>query len=257
MSNINAFLAGSTGLVVRTPCTLQKASTNLDQGSNILNALLSHPSIAHASAFTRRALPQSSPKLSTLPADPPSVKDTATWPTLLPNPAPTPSVFLSALGTTRAQAGSVEKQRAIDHDLNLELAKSAKAAGVTTYVLVSTSGASSASSFAYPKMKGELEEAVRALGFEHTVILRPGLIVGAREDSRPAEFALRKVAGLAGALSDSLKDFWAQDAEVIARAAVNAGVQCVEGKREKGVWEIGQKDVVRLGRTEWTVQEQK
>ena len=43
----------------------------------------------------------------------------------------------------------------------------------------------------YSKMKGELEDSVNALGFDHTIIVRPGLIVGGREDSRPAEFAIR------------------------------------------------------------------
>ncbi|OJD33975.1 nad dependent epimerase dehydratase family protein [Diplodia corticola] len=242
MANINALLAGSTGLV----------------GSNILTTLLSHPSIAHTSAFTRRALPHDSPKLSTLPASPSPDQDSAAlWPTLIPTATPTPTLYLSALGTTLAQSGSASAQRLIDYDLNLALATAAKAAGIKTFVLISTAGASSGSAFAYPKMKGELEEAVRALEFEHTVILRPGLIVGERADARPAEFALRKVAGFAGCLGNGFKDFWAQDAEVIARAAVAAGVKCVEGAGEKGVWEVGQKDIVRLGRTEWAVEEQK
>lgn len=100
-------------------------------------------------------------------------------------------------------------------------------------------------------MKGELEDAVQALGFEHCVIVRPGVIVGERQDSRPAEAAVRKVAWLAGLVSNVAKDIWAQDAEVIARAAVKAGLLCVDGRREKGVWVLGAGDVVRLGRTEW------
>jgi len=43
----------------------------------------------------------------------------------------------------------------------------------------------------YSKMKGELEDSVNALGFDHTIIVRPGLIVGGREESRPAEFVIR------------------------------------------------------------------
>jgi uncharacterized protein YbjT (DUF2867 family) len=102
----------------------------------------------------------------------------------------------------------------------------------------------------YMKMKGELEDAVKSLEFERTVIVRPGLIVGVREDSRPPEAGLRKLANLMGAVSGGvLKDFWAQDAEVIARAAVNAALQA-EGREEK-VWVVEQGDVVRLGRTEW------
>jgi hypothetical protein len=103
----------------------------------------------------------------------------------------------------------------------------------------------------YSKMKGELEEAVKALDFEHTVILRPGLLVGDRQESRPAEFVVRKIAGFAGALSNGLKDFWAQDDEVVGKAAVSAGLKALKGEGPK-VSIVGQSDVVRLGRTEWS-----
>jgi uncharacterized protein YbjT (DUF2867 family) len=157
-------------------------------------------------------------------------------------------VLFSGLGTTRAQVGGFEAQRKIDYDLNLDLARSAKEAGVDTYVLISSNGANTAAYFAYPKMKGELEEAVKGLGFKYTVIVRPGLIVGERSESRPAEAALRSLAkGLRG-LTPKMTDWWAQDASVIARAAVNAGVQCVDGKKEDGVWVIEMKDIVELGK---------
>lgn len=88
-------------------------------------------------------------------------------------------MFVSALGTSRAAAGGVANQRKIDYDLNLELAKAAKAAGTKTYVLISSSGANSGSKLGpYMKMKGELEDAVKALDFEHCLVLRPGLLVG-------------------------------------------------------------------------------
>jgi uncharacterized protein YbjT (DUF2867 family) len=134
--------------------------------------------------------------------------------------------------------------------LNLALAQAAKASGVKVYVLISTGGANPNSMLGYPKMKGELEEAVKALDFEHTVILRPGLLVGERQESRPAEFVLRKIAGFAGALSHGLKDVWAQDDEVVGKAAVSAGLEALKGEGQK-VWVVGQSDIVRLGRTEW------
>jgi uncharacterized protein YbjT (DUF2867 family) len=214
------------------------------KGSNILQALASHPSFTSVHVFARRKLATASPKV-TLIESPESEK----WPSLFPKNA---SIFFSGLGTTRSQAGGVENQRKIDLDLNLELAKAAKAAGVQTYVLISSGGANANSKMPYPKMKGELEDAVKALGFKHTVILRPGLIVGDREDSRPPEFVIRKIAGFAGHfLGNKAKDFWAQDADVIGKAAVHAGLQCLEGKREEGDWLVCQADIVRLGRTEW------
>jgi uncharacterized protein YbjT (DUF2867 family) len=106
----------------------------------------------------------------------------------------------------------------------------------------------------YLKMKGELEDTVKGLGFEHTVILRPGLILGTREDSRPAEAVVRKIAGVAGwLLGNGGTDFWSQGADVIAKAAVAGGLQALEGKVTENVWVVEQSDIVRLGRTEWKV----
>ncbi|APA15696.1 hypothetical protein SS1G_09488 [Sclerotinia sclerotiorum 1980 UF-70] len=245
-------IVGSTGLV----------------GSHILNTLLSHPSISTIHSLSRRS-PQepaatSSPKLHPLISE-----DTKTWSSLLSSITPSPSIFFSALGTTKAQAGSIEAQRKIDLELNLELARTfannnseSQDANPKSkiYILISTRGANSTSRIPYSKMKGELEDAVTnelADSFKHVVILRPGLIVGERDDSRPAEFALRKVAGWVGWLGgDACRDFWAQDATVIARAAVNAGLRAQEGRDSDGgviprVWVLGQADIVRLGRGEW------
>lgn len=99
-------------------------------------------------------------------------------------------------------------------------------------------------------MKGEIEEHIKELDFDHTVIVRPGLIAGRREETRYAEGVIRGVAALAGRVSNSLKDFWAQDAEVIARAAVSAGLKALEEGGDK-VTIVGQSDIIRLGRTEW------
>ncbi|CAD0087850.1 unnamed protein product [Aureobasidium vineae] len=228
MADLTCTLAGSTGLV----------------GGNIYSILSSHPSVSGLYAYARKDLPTASAKVHPLVSS-----DSSTWASLYPQAS---SIFFSALGTTRGAAGSVANQRKIDYDLNLELAKKAKENGATTYVLISSQGANATSFLAYPRMKGELEEAVKQLGFEHTVILRPGLIVGQREDSRPPEFAIRKIAGLAGKISEPwLKDFWAQDADVIAKAAISAGLQCHGGKAQQKVWIIGQSDIIRLGKTEW------
>jgi uncharacterized protein YbjT (DUF2867 family) len=169
--------------------------------------------------------------------------------------SPVPSIFISALGTTRAQAGSIENQRKIDFDLNLAMAKAAKDAGVQTYVLISGAGTNPSSRIAFIRMKVELEEAVKGLGFKYCVLVKPGLIVGSRKESRPTEHVARTIANVIGAISTKAKDAWAQDADVIAKAAVNAGLQCVEGNHEEGIWTLSQADIVRLGRTEWKMPE--
>jgi len=160
--------------------------------------------------------------------------------------------LFSALATTRGAAGSFAAQYKLEHDLNIELARAAKAAGTKVYVLISALSASSKSWVAYSKMKGEIEEHIIELGFEHTVILRPGLIAGNREESRPAEAVVRKLAGLLGKISTPyLKDPWAQDADVIAKAAVSAGLKAANGEAPAKVWELGAADIIRLGRKEW------
>lgn len=216
------------------------------QGSQILSTLATHPAITSIHAFTRKKTPTTEPdsKVTYI-----SDTDSSSWSFKYPKGVP---LFFSALGTTARQAGGFEKQRKIDYDLNVELAKAAKEAGVTVYVLISTSGASPTSSIPYSKMKGELDETVKQLGFKHTIILKPGLLVGTRGDSRPGEFVARKVATILGAVSGNvLKDPWAQDAEVVARAAVSAALEAISGKRPEGATMLGQSDIVRLGREEW------
>lgn len=100
-------------------------------------------------------------------------------------------------------------------------------------------------------MKGELEEQVKQMGFQNAIILRPGLIMGTREDRRPFEFGARKVAaGLKALTGGLLSNGWAQEAHVIARAAIHSALDCATGKRQPGVWVLEQADIVKLGACE-------
>jgi uncharacterized protein YbjT (DUF2867 family) len=136
--------------------------------------------------------------------------------------------------------------------LNVELARAAKEAGSKVYVLISAATADKNSRFGYVKMKGEIEEDIKALGFDHTVIVQPGIISGQREESRPMEAVIRHVAGFAGMInSHYLKDWWAQDADMIAKAAVSAGLKALDGEAPSKVWLLKGPDIVRLGRTDW------
>ncbi|KAF2870084.1 NAD dependent epimerase/dehydratase family protein-like protein [Massariosphaeria phaeospora] len=224
-----AALVGSTGLT----------------GSHILQELLASPSISTVYAYARRAIPNPTASAKLHPLTTP---DTSTWPSLFQSTTPPPSLFFSALGQNRSAPGGPTARRAIDIDLNLSLARAARAAGVGTYVLISTAGADSSSRFAYTRTKGELEDAVRGLGFAHTVILRPMLLVGEREAGEGVlEWGLKRLAGGLGKVSRGLVDRWAADIGVVVRAAVGAGWECVEGRREEGVWVLEQGDIVRLG----------
>ena len=85
-------------------------------------------------------------------------------------------VLFSCLGTTLKAAGSKEAQWKIDYEYQYEFAKAARENGVDNYVLVSSSGASPDSLLFYPRMKGELEDAVKALGFPKLSIFKPPIL---------------------------------------------------------------------------------
>ena len=220
-------------------------SDNL-QGGHIYTTLSKHAAVNTIYAYSRKELPISE-KLKPLIS-----KDSASWPAQYPKGA---DLFISGLGTTRAVAGGLENQRKIDYDLNLDLAKAAKEAGTKTYVLISSGGANSTSSFAYMKMKGELEDAVKALDFDHCIILRPGFLVGARDASSGKAMAstiIGGVANFAGAVSGGmLKNAWAQDGDVVAKAAVRSGLDCIDGKEKEKFRILSQSEIVKLGKTEW------
>ena len=95
------------------------------------------------------------------------------------------------MGTTLKAAGSKEAQWAIDYEANLEFAKAARENGVNTLVLISASGANSASRLFYQRMKGELEQAIIALNFPHLIIFRPPLLIRPNSDRLGEKIAER------------------------------------------------------------------
>jgi len=126
------------------------------------------------------------------------VGGTGEWPTLIE--AAHGDVLVCALGTTRKAAGSDEAFRAVDHDLVLETARAARAAGIDRMILVSSVGADAESTNLYLRTKGEVEQALGELGFARLDILRPGLLRGRRIEDRPLEMAGQVIAPLADLL---------------------------------------------------------
>jgi uncharacterized protein YbjT (DUF2867 family) len=158
---MTALLFGSTGAV----------------GSQILATLLSSTSFTSITTISRRAPPVEDEKLNAIVET-----NSAEWAPRIAKLSPLPSTVFNTVGTTRASAGSLAAQWKIDHDLCIENAKVAKAAGVKTYVYCSSAGTSGSwSPFAlspYARMKRGVENAIKELEFEHAIILRPGMILG-------------------------------------------------------------------------------
>jgi uncharacterized protein YbjT (DUF2867 family) len=97
-----------------------------------------------------------------------------------PGALPTADALYIALGTTIKVAGSKAAFRAVDFDAVVNVARAARAAGVTRCAVVSALGANAQSGVFYNRVKGEMEAALATLGFERLVIARPSLLAGAR-----------------------------------------------------------------------------
>lgn len=88
---------------------------------------------------------------------------------------------LCALGTTIAVAGSQAAFRAVDVDAVVAFARAARQAGAKRFAVVSALGADARSRVFYNRCKGEMEAALREIGFDRLVIARPSLLLGNRE----------------------------------------------------------------------------
>jgi uncharacterized protein YbjT (DUF2867 family) len=186
-------LAGATGLV----------------GHSMLQGLLDDGGVASVHALGRRQPQLRHPKLVA------HVVDFAALP-----PLPALDEVYLALGTTIRAAGSETAFRAVDFDACLAVARAAHAAGARRAGLVSAMAANPRSRVFYSRVKGELEQAVGALGFDGFVIARPSLLLGDRsrlgQPARPLE-SLGMAAGrvLGGVLPRHYRPI---DAEAVARA---------------------------------------
>ncbi|TVY84642.1 Mitochondrial protein fmp52-2 [Lachnellula suecica] len=211
-------------------------------GSQILAALLATDSFAFIKTISRRLPTSQSPKLQAL-----EEADTSKWGPMIASLSPPPSVVFNAVGTTRAAAGGIKEQWKIDHDLCIENAKAAKAAGVKTYVFISSAGTRGFVSgyVPYSKMKIGVEDAIKDLGFEHAVIVRPGMILGAE---KPKAAFFEK---LLGSMPNGIRDSMGQNRTIIARSAVAAAQLVGEGKAPSSFWILEQADVLKFGRDEW------
>ncbi|ODQ77128.1 hypothetical protein BABINDRAFT_163855 [Babjeviella inositovora NRRL Y-12698] len=235
MSDKSAILIGSTGLV----------------GSAILRQLTSGAtSYSTLTTVTRREVPFQSQLSSQNHVKNVVEKDNTKWAALIT--AAKPNVMYSALGTTKAIAGGFPQQWKIDYDLNLELATAAKDSGATTYVLISSSGASASSRFPYLRMKGELEDRVLELGFKNTVILRPGFILGEREVSQG--LAINILGAVAGSVHNSFLASamgYPVKHEEIALAAIDYALRVERGAgdpKNKGIFFVESKEIASLSK---------
>ena len=97
-------------------------------------------------------------------------------------------VVFCAIGTTQKKVkGDKEAYRKVDYDITVNAAKFCKMNGCETFVFVSSVGGNSKSNNFYLKLKGEVEDAVKAVGLKSVHIMRPSVLLGDRKEFRLGE----------------------------------------------------------------------
>jgi uncharacterized protein YbjT (DUF2867 family) len=167
-------VAGATGLV----------------GGEILAGLVADEGVAEVRVLVRRPLDRGAltPKVRELVADFDALDANPDWFRV--------DQVLCALGTTIRKAGSRDAFRRVDFDYPFAVARLAHAQGARHFLLVSSAGADARSRVFYSRVKGELEDAVRAVGFTALTIARPSVLIGPREERRAGELVLKRLAPL-------------------------------------------------------------
>jgi uncharacterized protein YbjT (DUF2867 family) len=136
----------------------------------------------------------------------------------------------TALGTTIRKAGSQQAFRRVDFEYPLSAAKQALNAGAKQFILVSSVGADPGSRNFYLRTKGELEQAVSALGFQAVHIFRPSILLGKREEFRAGERVATVIAPVLNLmLMGVLRRYRAIRAATVGRAMVAAARQAIIG----------------------------
>ena len=160
-----AALIGATGLI----------------GNHLLAELLNDPFYDTVRVLIRRPFEFSHPKLEK------KIVDFNDGDSLLLALANSDAVFC-AIGTTQRKVkGDKQAYRKVDYDIPVNTALFCKMTGCQTFVLVSSVGANSKSNNFYLKLKGEVEDEVKAAGLRSVHIMRPSMLLGDRKEFRPGE----------------------------------------------------------------------
>lgn len=207
MSN-KAIIVGASGLI----------------GSTLLDILLQQPDYDEVLIFVRSVLPLTHPKLRQLVVN---FDELDRYSDEVNGHA-----IFCCLGTTRKKTPDMAVYRKIDHDYPVQMAKLGKANGVEQYHLISAIGANAKSSNFYLKMKGEVEEDVKAVGLESTFIYEPSFIEGERKEYRPSEKIIKSIMKVANLLMlGSWRKYRSIHAHTIAMAMYKQSI-----KKQPGVF---------------------
>ena len=126
------------------------------------------------------------------------------------------------IGSTQSKTPDNDTYRMIDFGIPATAAKIAHSNQIETFVVISAMGADADSRFFYNRVKGEMEGAVKDQQIRNTYILQPSLIGGNREESRPFEYAWKKIMSIGDhLLVGKLKKYRSIQPETIANAMIH------------------------------------
>lgn len=209
LSKKTVLLAGATGLV----------------GNAILQRCLADRNVAEVIVPTRRPVAIKHEKIRNI------VMDLITADSGEPSAALSDAIarisggkidaYISALGTTIKTAGSREAFISVDRDLVCRFAEIAKQQKAKQIIFVSSVGATRQTSNFYLRVKGETEDLLERMKFHRVDILRPGVLLGPREDSRTGEAIAQKLSFIYNPLLlGPLRRYRAISADTVAAAAL-------------------------------------
>jgi len=208
MKNPNriALLAGATGLI----------------GSHCLQLLLDDELYSRVVVLARKELPVKHPKLVQHQVNFDKLDEYASL-------LKADDVFC-CLGTTIKKAGSQAEFRKVDFHYPVEIARIAQANGAKQFLLVTAMGADKSSLIFYNRVKGEVEDAVKKLGYKTIHIFRPSLLLGERKESRAGENIGKILFGIITPLfMGPLKKYKAIEGKVVAAAMVKCAKEDKQG----------------------------
>lgn len=165
MSGKTAIVIGATGQV----------------GSLLVDRLLEDAFYEHVRVVVRRYYSVVHPKLEN------RLVNFSDLPSLKKNLGTGHTLFCCVGTTMKLVKGDKALYREIDLDIPVNSGRAAYESGVRRCVLISAVGADPLSRNFYLRLKGEVEQQLRAIPFDSLYIMRPSLLLGSRKESRMGE----------------------------------------------------------------------
>lgn len=210
-------------------------------GGLVLEGLLAAGQVSQVVAPTRRALTIEHEKLQQAAVDFAHLEQQAELFKV--------DAIICCLGTTIKKAGSRKRFREVDYGYAIKAAELGRQQGAEAFILMSAIGASSSSPVFYNKVKGELEDGLKGLGYPYLSIYQPGLLLGERSEQRTAEaLGMKAMPAINSLLQGPLRKYRGIEAATIARAMVHEITDLAEhSKPMYGDFYRHYEDMVALG----------